>query len=256
MGGLKVQTLHNPWRDVADKWLNSDGPYALEADNDLIYPYNKTRELNTKILLEALPDPYVGNLKNAEVYLLMINPGANVPPGFQDTGSNAFYNMNHDFKKAIVKNLKQEKQEFPFIYLNPKFRFSGGFIYWSRILQHFLNGDNYMERYKNISKKLCVIEYFPYHSMQSVKKVSAILNSQKYNFEMAKKAVNEGKLVIIMRAVKEWCAELGIQLPNDLKSGTPNPLRKNTYYINRRSAILSSKNLSDKIYNQIKTRLG
>jgi hypothetical protein len=53
------------------------------------------------------------------------------------------------------------------------------------------------------SKLIFNVEYFPYHS-EKYKPIKKILPSQEYSFSLVREAMNNKKIIIIMRSEKLW----------------------------------------------------
>lgn len=220
----------NPW-----KQLPNSPPYVLEQDRDYIEKFNKGEKNNLfKINLSLLPDPFVGNPRDAEVIFLQLNPGMTVFPGIAENNEEKMYKTSKLFFEACRDNFCRNKMEYPFFYLNPDFLLSAGFVYWSDKLRYFLNSK---KDYERISKKICCIEYFPYHSHR-FKKLS--VPSQEYSFNFVKQAILDKKLIILLRGEKNW-----LQAIPELKD----------CYVKTKSAqntILSKNNLSQEHYEKLK----
>jgi hypothetical protein len=89
---------------------------AYIGDPDFGSP--KTKEL----CLDLLPMPFVGDVENAVVSLLMLNPGL-VP-------SDYFGEFEvKDYRNALLENLKQTAGS-QLLFLDPRFSWHGGFVYW------------------------------------------------------------------------------------------------------------------------------
>jgi hypothetical protein len=72
-----------------------------------------------------LPEPYLGDLRNAKVLILMGNPGFEPLDYYAEATSDALI-------KAKRENVRQDfsKTEFPNFFLDPKFSWHGGAQYW------------------------------------------------------------------------------------------------------------------------------
>lgn len=112
-----------------------------------------------------LPGPYGGCIKpeKGKVYLFMKNPGCSALDYGELTKG--------PFQDAILKTLYQneiEKEQYPFIYLDPKFWWYPGSTYWRRKLNWLLDELKKEPRIEDaseyLSKKIVTIEPFPYHS--------------------------------------------------------------------------------------------
>lgn len=122
---------------------------------------------NFQLHTGLVPVPYSGDVKNARIYLLMINPGFH---------HNDYYSENHcqNYREALIHSLRQENMntDFPFHYLNPEFCHTSGGGYWFKkfndiIIKLTNNVANYTyeDSIRLISKNICTLELFPYHSI-------------------------------------------------------------------------------------------
>jgi hypothetical protein len=50
---------------------------------------------------------------------------------------------------------------------------------------------------------ICLIQFFPYHST-TYSPLNRILPSQKYSFHLVQSAIEQGKLIVIMRSRRNW----------------------------------------------------
>jgi hypothetical protein len=116
--------------------------------------------------LSLLPVPYIGNLQNSKIVILLLNPG------FEHSDYWAESHMP-EFRMRLEQNLYQSFGgiEYPFFYLDPQFCWHSGFRWWERKLREVtrrialgkFNG-NYREALHDLSQRLACIELFPYHS--------------------------------------------------------------------------------------------
>lgn len=161
-----------------------------------------------KIHSGLLPKPYSGDIENARIYFLMINPGF---------GAWDYYDEeNHDYRNEGINSLFQRKlnQQYPFSQLNPKYSWTGGGRYWNKKLAPVIkevkdqNKFSYQEALSLISQRFSVFEFFPYHSQTFgiPNKVLNILPSaqiiKKCIVEMAVK--HPDRLFIVARKVGLW----------------------------------------------------
>lgn len=116
--------------------------------------------------LSLLPVPFAGNLEDAKIFILLMNPGL--------SPSDYYAEENPNFRAACIRNLRQSNgnDEFPFFSLNPEFAWSGGFIWWEARLRPILvrlmetsQFSTYYEALAFLAKKIAVIELAPYHSV-------------------------------------------------------------------------------------------
>jgi len=113
--------MRNVWLD-----LPSTTPYVLEIDREAIDSYNAKTAGATKINVESIPEPFIGNPASATVILLNLNPG--------DSPHDPKAHADPDFRAAIIGNLRHEPQEYAFYSLNPKFEWTPCGQWWTRNL--------------------------------------------------------------------------------------------------------------------------
>jgi hypothetical protein len=83
-------------------------------DREAIDQYNRSiRNGDNKVIVESIPEPFIGNPQTANVVLLSLNPG------HSEDDAKAY--SDSDFRKGMMHNLRHEAQECPFYGLNPKF---------------------------------------------------------------------------------------------------------------------------------------
>jgi len=179
--------MENPWKNLGKE----NNEYIAECDK---YFFNNKYYLNLfkndyELKLNVMPGPYTGDLLNARVYLLALNPG-------YDENDVLFTN---NYKNKIIDNLLHIFDDYPFMILNPQYKESAGAKWWLNKLSHLINNFGL----ENVANKVCNIEYFPYHS-KKYKHLNLKLPSQEYSFSFVKKAIIENKKIIIMRSEKIW----------------------------------------------------
>ena len=112
-----------------------------------------------------MPHPYAGDVRNASVYILMLNPGV----GWQD------YFGEYEvpaFKNAVLATLRQRmaKNQLPFMYLDPQFAWHGGFGWWhgklAGVIAELSKRWNipFAEARVRLARELASVELVPYHS--------------------------------------------------------------------------------------------
>ena len=55
----KPSPIENPWLK-----LPSSGPYILEIDGDDIKRYNERKNPHKRVMVESIPEPFIGNPAN------------------------------------------------------------------------------------------------------------------------------------------------------------------------------------------------
>lgn len=223
----KNKKINNPWANVSFQNVFADGdkgclvnidkksnqqyqfgsPSYVKAINGL-YP-------NSQLKFECLPSPYSGN-PDANVYCLNMNPGEpdshfdKWPLTANPYTTQSLENLKHNVQDAFwTDNIIADQQENVkvdnVIYnklLDDKNAVSGYYIHdgarWQRAktlqLRKALKGHN---------PNIFFLEYFPYHSEHCFD-FPEYLPSYDYRNALLQFAMDEDKLIIIMRSEKKW----------------------------------------------------
>lgn len=220
-------SIPNPWETIVKE------ENIAECDKDS-FPHNKSAaqyadEINSKddeieLTFSTLPDPFSGN-PNSKVYCLNKNPGR-PDPCFD--GENAFAN-------ATINNLLL-KSDNCFWAENIKNRcgkLHDGVAWLAKRTKE-------LERILGKHPDIFFVEYFPYHSSKGFSFPKS-LPSYEFSNKLIEKAMDEGKMIIIMREKRKWlnringlkdyynlytlkCPQGGYLTPNNIikeRSGTP-----------------------------------
>jgi hypothetical protein len=180
-------TVRNPWSE-----LRALSPYVLDIDQASIDKYNAIHHNDERVIVESIPEPFIGNPQSAKVVLLSLNPG------HSDDDPKA--HSEDDFRKAMMHNLRHEAQECPFYALNPKFSWTACGRWWKA---HTAKLHMAGLSWETISRGLLVIEWFPYHSKTSGLPAKPVCPSQEYSFQLAREMLGS-KIVVGMRSKKHW----------------------------------------------------
>jgi hypothetical protein len=156
-------------------------PFVLPADRDYLSLPRSARALvtyrgwreasrspdfcipeDTRVHLGLLPQPFVGNVRTASVYVLLLNPGLGPHDYFAEYKVPAF-------RKALLANLRQtrESRGVPFLFLDPQFAWHGGFAWWQGKLAKVIDdlartwGVSFAEARLRLARNLAGIELFP-----------------------------------------------------------------------------------------------
>jgi hypothetical protein len=178
-----------------DGYANSD---ALDGSRD------------DKFHLGLIPIPYIGDLRNATIYILTLNPGFAPLEYFAQEHS-------PELRSALLENLRQNTLEpgFPFIDFDPNlaWRYLG---YWSSRLGKIVTElrdkcGSYTKGLGILAKTVCVLELVPYWSRSSE---CALRVSEKLESTRAIRLFVRGQLVpraksgelsiIVARQAKGW----------------------------------------------------
>jgi hypothetical protein len=224
--------MPNSFESLLKSWQSLDlnnPPYILPGDqetlNDSKTPISSMRDFADwhsdkdfgqrpphELQAGLLPVPYVGDLRKARIFLLTLNPGFEPLDLYGE-------HTNRDFKKDLVHNLTQSSldSEYPFLTLNPKNSWHGGYKYWSKRfsdLTAFFQTErkcSFRQSLAFIAQNVAVMEAAPYHStsFDVSKKVISQLQSSRaiYTFvkeELVPRALEGKILLIVLRANWFW----------------------------------------------------
>ena len=171
----------NPW--VA---LPQTPPYILPQDKAALKRYGISADaLGWR--LDLLPVPWIGSTAEASVVLLTLNPSL---------GDVAREKSDLDFRKAYWRNLKFKAR---FLWLDERFRGSDGYEYWAQLLK------TPIESFGNdhLSRRIMCVQYSPYRSKTYVDS-RCVIPSQLFSWAMARRAVEDGRLVVVQRSWRLW----------------------------------------------------
>jgi len=170
------------------------------------------QRLTHELQAGLLPVPYVGDLRKARVFLLTLNPGFEPLDLYGEA-------TNGDFKKDLVHNLTQSSldSEYPFLTLNPKHSWHGGYKYWSKRFSDLIaffqteRKCSFRQSLAFIAQNVAVLEAAPYHStsfkvshktiatMASCKAIRSYVHK-----ELIPRALDQKILLIVLRANWFW----------------------------------------------------
>jgi hypothetical protein len=223
-----MQKIIQEW----SKWKQTEPPYILQADDEVISlpksvsstaPTHTTWESvysqpdlgkpgDVKLQLGLIPHPFCGDILNAEIYVLMLNPGYEPQDYFAELEVPIY-------SEAALNNLKQDFKDnnYPFYMLNPEFSWSSGFVWWHKKFALIIdsiskNSDiSFADARKHLSQKVASIELVPYHSTSfrdpvgwTKKLESAKLARDFVNEYVLERVRNDEAILIVTRQVREW----------------------------------------------------
>ncbi|WP_373509802.1 hypothetical protein [Thiocapsa sp.] len=183
--------MENPWHH-----LPTAAPFVLESERDVVETFNQhNTDPHTRIRLEVLPEPFIGN-PEASVVVLSLNPG------FDSTDLQ--WHARPDFAASIQANLRHEPQDYPFYPLNPAYSQSGAYAWWRSKLNGLITDTSLPA----VVNKLFCVEWFPYHSV-SYKEIpnrisGGLMPSQRYAVSLVEDAIARGATIVAMRRRKDW----------------------------------------------------
>jgi len=207
-----------PYIHPKDKFFNdNEDQFYKHKYYDAFINDKEFGHKNNKFHLGLLPSPYGGDIENAEIYILMLNPGF----------SKIDYKTQELFFDDIKNELRQNrnKLDYPFMFLDPKCLWTGGGAWCERklrdIVELFMDifKLSYRDALKELSKRIAMIELFPYHSASfdlpkgaKLDKIPSVEMIKKFVKDyVIEKAKRKDAVVVVTRSVKMWFEEKDIE---------------------------------------------
>lgn len=208
--------MENVWEFITEEngkfFASCDEIFLNKIQENTKY---KTLDDDLKLDLSVIPLHFIGDIHNAKVLVLNLNPGI-------DEKYLSFYNENKEYQDKIFNNLTfKDSKFFEFDYYTEN---NEG--YWSRL--SFLFSDKYSEKIlrnengddtedldKFFTKNIALVEFFPYHSKKfsgikdiyksTVKEMKEYLPSQQFVFNIIRERIEKENVIILFsRAATEW----------------------------------------------------
>ena len=181
--------MENPWIQ-----LPKEPPFILPCDKGLIDAFNsRQHDTSFEIILDEISSPYIGSPEAPIVFL-------NLNPCYSPDESN--HSEITRFREIARANLLHKFYKYPFYVFDPKLKGTpSGYEWFCKKFGPLVcaSGMSYQE----ISKKLFLVELFPYRSKR-YKDNGNNLSSQEYTISLVQKAVARQAIIIIMRSVRLW----------------------------------------------------
>lgn len=205
--------IDNPWKHI--DFNVEKNRIVAEEDKDCIEnllktdKYAKLKE-KYKLKLDVYPQHFVGDIENARILILSLNPGYN--ENYKET-----YNKNIDYQEEIKNNLQLTSRRF-YAFDFPTEKELG---YWSNKLKHWIiqekkrkepnNNEDITISLAKLANNIALAEFFPYHSSSYNALFDKINNNcylptQKFLFDKIKYRINknDGLTIIIARSFRRW----------------------------------------------------
>lgn len=206
--------------DTLDKGRSEDKKRTITLENWKLAAKDErlSKGGDTRLHLGLIPIPFMGNLRDATIFVLMLNPGLSLTDYFEHEDAS--------FRSALMANLHQDppKDAMPFVSMDPQFARNTGFSYWHQglglkgIIERIVMRKkiHLAEARKKLADKLAVIQLVPYRStkfdrdellkspkdggLPSVKLVKDYVRKT----VVEEKCKTKGALVIMARGVRVW----------------------------------------------------
>lgn len=186
--------MKNPWTEFLD---NSKQDYLILNDDRLVVDqFNEKAKEEHRIHTEIMPAPFMGNVLDSPVLLLLLNPGFDEEEERKD-----YYNHYRPYWEKEIQH-EHSVPDLPLFCLEDKYtQFSD---YWKRRLRFLIEATSK----EKVAQNIALVQFFPYHTKKykdiSKRISSDYLTSQKYNFYLVEKAIKRDATIIMLRGKKQW----------------------------------------------------
>lgn len=184
-------------------WNSMDEEGFLESESFL----TNDKKKKTEFFMNLTPQPFLGKILDASVYLLMLNPGFSSLDLYAEENSEAFRQAH----------LKQLNGTTPNVHLDPQFHWTGGFRYWTKKLHWQIT--ELSKRYSLdkssvlslLANEIAVLDLIPYHSVSfglTKKKIDQFESARLMNAFFRNYVIPRCKrgecVVIVTRSSRFW----------------------------------------------------
>ena len=177
---------------------------GVDSYADYVRAYKEDRLSDTALHLSLLPQPYHGDLENAEVLVLLTNPGLHASDYLAEE-------INAEFRQSIVGTIRQDMRSHMF--LDPKWAWTSGFTWWEKklrgvaqiVAREEFQGD-YPRALADLARRVACLELVPYHSA-SYRRATELASTRAVR-RFAQEASRD-RTIVVTRAVKDWGIRTG-----------------------------------------------
>lgn len=206
-----LDIYQRPYVINEDKEFMKEISWNFKTYKSMIKNRDKIRQFRKKRFHTGLlPSPFSGDIINARVYILALNPGLSDLDYYAET-------TNKEYLKEKIKKLKGNfgKSDYPFISLNPRYAWTGGGKYWLGKFEPIIDEliktkGSYDKAVKIIAQNVATLELVPYHSKSFgnssiLNKLESVRIMKEFvdKFVLNKAAKNKA-IVLVTRSIKEW----------------------------------------------------
>lgn len=186
--------MKNPWSEFLD---NPKQDYLILNDDRIVVErFNENAKEEYRIHTEIMPAPFMGNVLDSPVLLLLLNPGFDEEEERKD-----YYKL---FRHYWEKEIQHEHPVpgLPLFCLEDKYtQFSD---YWKRRLRFLIEATSK----EKVAQNIALVQFFPYHTRKYKpipKRISTdYLTSQQYNFHLVEKVIEREATIILLRGKEQW----------------------------------------------------
>ena len=235
--------MENPWKNTTSEIYNGEEIIVATADlkyikkllNSKKYPpvdkvddddanekTKKAAKEKYKLRLNVYPQHFVGDIDNAKIIILSLNPGYSTE--YYDAYKNITNKNGTNYEQIIKENLEMKQPFFHAFELANE----SDLGYWGNKMKCWVEGydkkdnEELIESLKKITEDIALAEFFPYHSISyngmydklgkgtspnSNRKIKDYLPTQKFLFEKIKKRIddkNDEVIIILTRSFAKW----------------------------------------------------
>ncbi len=209
--------IHNEDRAYLDEkryWERKQHRLALESHN--LASFLQSRRFrdpdDADFHFSLLPVPFIGDLRHADIFILLLNPGVDPADYYAEY-------KQPTFRRALVRNLKQELRgaQYPFFCLDPQFCWSSGYAWWEGKLKKVVQAlakkkcrGQYRTALRAVSRRIAAIELVPYHSDHfdggaTEKNLPSARWAQQWVEKFLAPRARRGEiLIVVTRSIKDW----------------------------------------------------
>ena len=163
--------------------------------------FKENRLTNTALHLSLLPQPYHRDLENAEVIILLKNPGLHASDYLAEE-------KEAEFRQSIIGTIRQEMSSHMF--LDPKWAWTSGFTWWESKLRQVacliakdrFKGD-YSKTLADLARRIACLELVPYHSV-SFSGTTQIASANAVRRFAQEASRDRNRTIVGIRSVKDW----------------------------------------------------
>lgn len=204
--------MKNPWLETEPQIFGDNKIIVASDDWKYFEKLLSTSEKLKHLQLGIYPQHFVGDLENAEIMILSLNPGYKPEYG-------RAYKNKQGYEDIIKKNLEMKNSRFHALDLATENELG----YWGKRLKFLVDDTNSkrnkkdtLDSLKIIAQNIALAEFFPYHSesyddwfdkIPTKAKIDneEYLPSQKFLFTEIKKRIEKKDVIIILaRSFRKW----------------------------------------------------
>lgn len=181
--------MENPWKhfEISKEMVHESDREAFEIHNA------RAKKPNHRLLMQLAPEPWIGS-PQAKVVILYANPGAT--DGDQEGRKQECADRINELS---IANLRGQINDYPHFFFNEELKESAGYKWYAKRFRLLIEGSSVEE----VSKGIMTCELAPYHSV-NWRKPSNDFATQKYTFEIVRQAVEDEKVILIIRGKDTW----------------------------------------------------